>query len=167
MQSKLRTLILLLFLVFSRQLLAERQLNPGNVSLGLILGSPTAITPKFNLDRIHAIDAGLAYWFNDYIEIYADYLWLYPKLTSSKKYPLNEFTPYWGLGADLQTINRSSFIADNRHPWTGVFLRTPLGVEFMPRKVPLGIFLELVPNINLIPGLWISLGGGLGARYYF
>lgn len=140
---------------------------PRSFGLGLVLGSPTAITGKYWLDSTHAIDMGLGYWFGDYVDIYGDYLWHFPRAFSTARHPISEIIPYIGVGGDLHVANHPPPNPDNNHPNVGVFGRIPFGLEWLPSSAPLGVFLEVVPYVQLIPGLGVWIGAGIGARFYF
>jgi len=46
-------------------------------------------------------------------------------------------------------------------------VRIPLGINYIFEKVPLDIFLEFVPLLDLVPGTNFRLKGAVGIRYYF
>ena len=48
-----------------------------------------------------------------------------------------------------------------------VGIRIPVGAAYVFESIPLDIFLEVVPIVELIPAVAPSLGGGIGIRYYF
>lgn len=132
------------------------------LGVGFEVGSPTAITAKLWKAEDRAIDAGIGYWFGDYYDIYGDYLFHFPSALSKSQAPLPEITPYVGIGADLQIFGKA-----NPQNSAGLYIRIPLGLEWMPKSTPIGVFLEIVPNVRVIPNMAGYLGGGLGVRYYF
>jgi len=54
-----------------------------------------------------------------------------------------------------------------RHEDDRFGLRAPVGLAYMFDNVPVDIFAELAPTLDLAPGTRFSVYGGIGARYYF
>ena len=139
--------------------------NDTGFGLGLILGQPTGISAKYYLDPTHAIDGALAYSFGNYVLIYADYLWHYPRLFGTRDRFLAQLTGYLGVGGvfaagtGVRTSPGSSDI--------GVGVRVPFGLEWRPNDPPIGVFVEIAPGIGLDPAVNALLEGGIGIRYYF
>jgi hypothetical protein len=151
--------------------------NGGDFGLGLMLGEPTGLTGKYWLSETSAIDAGFAYSFGNYTTVLADYLWHFPGAFASAGPSGNEFVPFVGIGGVL-------FISGNS--WNGTYrdsnapffvgssgnsaafgARIPLGIEFLPKAAPIGIFAEIDPGIGLLPSTFGFFGGEVGARFYF
>jgi hypothetical protein len=136
----------------------------------LILGEPTGITGKYRFDR-NAVDGGLAFSFNEFFLVYGDYLWNFPRAFGASSKFVSELEPYAGVGAILfaSTVggvkNRSYFGTNSSS--IGLGFRIPVGIEWLPAEAPLGVFVELVPGIGLVPGTFGFFEGGIGARYYF
>jgi len=138
-----------------------------NFGLGIEVGSPTALTGKYWYDPGHAVDMGLGYWFGNYIEIFGDYLWHWPRAFSGTRDPGPEFVPYIGVGGEFHVANGAPPVTDNNHPTVGIYARIPFGMEWLPPRAPVGIFLEIVPAIQIIPGIYVAFGADIGARFYF
>lgn len=66
---------------------------------------------------------------------------------------------YYGIGG------RMEFVEHGHDDIIGV--RIPVGLEYMPQNTPLGIFMEIVPILNLAPDADIDMEGAIGIRYYF
>ena len=145
--------------------------NPG-FGLGILLGSPTAITGKYFTAREQAWDAGLAFDLGDSFTIYGDYLRHFPAALSGRPERfLRELSPYVGIGvlfhdSDDPYVHKHHHVHSNERS-TNVAVRIPLGIEWLPARFPLGVFLELVPAIFIVPRTDADFQGGLGARYYF
>jgi hypothetical protein len=135
--------------------------------IGVAIGAPTAIVGKYYEDPERAFDGGIGYWFGDYLDIYGDFLWHWPDALSKRRHPAPQFVPYIGGGLGFHIASSSRTTYDNNHPSFGIYIRIPLGVEWLPPKAPFGVFVELVPTIQLIPGLIGGFGGVLGGRFYF
>ena len=156
----------IIFLVFLSSLARAAPPLVDRFGLGFALGSPTAIVFKYYQDPSHAIDGGVGYWFGSYVDLYADYLWHFPKAFGSGK-TASSFVPYVGAGGGFVIADQPVNNYDNYHPYFGVLVRFPLGVEWVAPKAPIGVFFEIVPNILLIPGVGPGLGAVIGFRVYF
>ncbi len=123
--------------------------------LGIILGEPTGISAKAWVSGANAIDVGLAWSFRrrGHVHMHADYLWhLTNAIRASERFVL-----YTGLGGRF---------AAGRDD--GIFgLRIVGGFAWWGRSVPLEVFLELAPILDLVPATEPSANGGIGIRYYF
>lgn len=134
--------------------------KPGDLALGLILGSPTGVSLKYWTSRRGAVDAALGFPFDSDIRfnVHSDYLW---------QFPINANVPgelpfYVGVGGRLRAIDR------RKHSQKIDFgIRIPVGLEFSPRNVPLNFFAELAPVIVFTPSGELNLDGGIGIRYRF
>ncbi len=141
--------------------------RPKTFSGGVIFGEPTGLTGKYWLSRTDAIDGGFAYSFNSYAIFYSDYLVHFPKAFQGSELSKARLTPYFGVGALLGFGGNGGKIKDTSKSTAGLGLRIPLGVEWMPAGVPLGVFAELAPGMWLLPGISGYLQGGVGVRFYF
>jgi uncharacterized protein DUF3996 len=129
--------------------------TPGNFGLGLILGEPTGLSVKVWQSDYVAYDAALAWSFGEKenVHIHIDYLLHNYKIIRTE----NSYTPiYYGIGGRIQTKDE-----------TALGVRIPVGINFRSRRIPIDIFLEIVPTLNIIPKTDFDLEGGIGARYYF
>jgi hypothetical protein len=135
--------------------------SSGSTGLGVMFGEPTGLTLKHWLNSSNAVQFGLTYSFNNYFAIMGDYLWHFS--THS------EFTPYAGIGAEIFFNTADGYSQRFRRDDTGSVdfaARIPLGVEWLPRKAPLGVFAEIVPAIGLIPGIYGFVQADIGVRFY-
>lgn len=142
-----------------------------NRGAGIVLGSPTGLTGKMWKDSQVAYDAGLSFSSSDYVLFYGDYLLHYPGSIRDKNPFISQLTPYWGLGGILvlTSANRDSndkYIG-KKSGSVGLGVRCPVGAEWKPGRLPLGIFAELAPGISVFPATDILIQGGIGMRYYF
>ena len=126
-----------------------------NFGLGIQLGEPTGINAKLWTSSVNAVDFGLAWSFEGRNEmiIQADYVWhsfnVFP--VSSGKLPL-----YFGIGG-------RAILRDD--PQLGA--RIPVGIAYMFESIPLDVFAEIAPILNVIPSTDFDLGGGVGVRFRF
>jgi hypothetical protein len=164
--------VFILFVMLGKTALAQ---TPGDrrFGLGVVLGAPTAITGKYWISKKSAFDFGIsaapAYW----VLIYGDYLWEYPDGFGHSSKFVSQLVPYIGVGGGLFSWNPNDY-ADRPWGWrgynnsgVGLYARVPFGVEWVPQKPPLGVFIEISPGIAIFPGMWVTLDIGIGVRYYF
>jgi hypothetical protein len=83
-------------------------------------------------------------------------------------------TPYFGVGGLIVVSTKSDLDIHNERYFTttsankiAIGLRVPIGIEWRAPTIPLGVFVELVPGMTIIPGTYGFIQGGLGARFYF
>lgn len=146
--------------------------DEGTFGLGVVLGEPTGFTAKYWLQNPSAIDFGLAFTFNNFFLIYADYLYHFPGVFGNQTQFISELTPYVGGGLVLFFVTNNtpgmnlSYFQSNQGS-VGLALRIPLGIEWTPSQVPLGVFLEIAPGIGVVPATFGIVQAGIGVRYYF
>ncbi len=123
--------------------------------LGVILGEPTGVSAKYWVGSRNAVDGGLAWSFrhSGFFHVHADYLWHIPlKLESVER--LNF---YVGIGGRLGFGSGSTLVG----------ARIPVGLVYWPSSVPLDVFLEVAPVLDLAPATEFSGNGGIGVRFFF
>lgn len=129
--------------------------NGGNVGLGVMLGEPTGISLKAWNNSRSAFDFGVAWSFagsDDDIYLHADYL-LHSWIDGVEQ---GQLAFYYGIGG------RMVFSDD---PTAGI--RIPFGLNYLIGEAPVGVFMEVVPVLNLTPDTDFDGNGALGIRYYF
>ena len=127
--------------------------------LGVIIGEPTGLSWKIWAGGKNAL-AGAAAWSlgrTDAFHLHADYLFhnfrLFP--VSKGRLPF-----YYGLGVRF-------LFHENGEESTKVGVRFPLGIEYIFATSSLGIFIEIVPILDLSPGTDFDLNAAIGFRFYF
>lgn len=144
--------------------------DPKGWGLGLMLGGPTSFTAEHIFSEKNAFDLGIGWsGFWDWsMELYADYLYLFPGALHTKEPQINRIVPYAGFGALYV-----SYAVDHTHDygehvyWSALAGRIPLGLSWFVPDTRVQLFVEMIPTIFVLPGLFIGVGGGLGARYFF
>lgn len=123
--------------------------------LGVIAGEPTGISAKLWVSSRNAVDAGLAWSFRSpgFFHLHADYLWHFPDAIAAKE----RIVPYAGIGGRLGIPKSEGILG----------VRFPVGVAWWPRSIPLDVFLEFAPVLDLVPASELTAHGGVGARYWF
>jgi hypothetical protein len=141
--------------------------------LGVVLGDPVAITGKVWLNSTTAADVGVAYYSDRFFLIYTDYLLHFPGAFKTSNRFFSELSPYVGVGGMLLFFS-SGYYHDGEYyrnsgsSQLGLAARIPLGIEWLPTNAPhLGVFVEVVPGVSVIPGTSGFFLAGIGARYYF
>ncbi len=130
-----------------------------SIGAGFILGDPSGLTAKIFMEKSNAIDIGIGESADD-LYIYADYLRHFYGV-----FPINELVFYLGAGAGFHKWEKD--VKNESEEENRIDVRIPLGMEYTFTKIPVGIFLELVPALRIIPDVNFDIRGGLGARYYF
>ena len=138
---------------------------------GIILGEPTGISLKGWISGDKAIDGAVAWSLREgaYFSIHADYLFHNMDLIKLAK---GKLPLYYGPGLRMRSWNGHRYW--NHGHWhdhdgnrTSLGIRFPVGLDYLPAKGPVDIFLELVPGLDLIPATDFDITGAIGARYWF
>jgi hypothetical protein len=123
--------------------------------IGVILGEPTGISLKFWNGRTIAIDAALAWSFKQEDRFHLHMDWLFHNFNLLKveegKLPI-----YLGIGGRVKFTDE-----------TRVGVRFPVGVCFIPQDIPIDVFLEIVPILDLAPETRFDINASIGIRYFF
>jgi hypothetical protein len=129
----------------------------GRFGLGVIFGEPTGVSLKYFTTDTIAIDGGLGWSFhNDTdLHLHADVLWhkfdLFP--VEEGKLPL-----YFGVGARFK-------IEENDDDRFGI--RFPIGISYMFEHLPMDVFFEVAPILDLAPETEGGFTAGIGCRWWF
>ena len=123
-------------------LLAMVSLSPavfadgGPFGLGIILGEPTGISAKLWLGDTHAVDAAVAWSFQDEgsFYIHGSYLFHMPGLISVDR---GSLPVYIGVGGKIS-------LRDEPH----VGVRVPVGLSYIVPTAPVDLFVEIAPGIG-------------------
>jgi hypothetical protein len=128
--------------------------------IGVILGEPTGFTAKAWLDDEKAIDMAAAWSFRngEFFHLHADYLM---HKGGFVEHEAAEHMVYFGLGALIE------FRDDTNGHDTEAGMRIPLGMAVHLKAVPVELFVELAPVMEVTPSTSLHINAGIGARYYF
>lgn len=123
--------------------------------LGILLGEPTGLSGKVWTTRENAVDFGLAWSFRKegFVHVHMDYLWHFQLTTQGPE----RFTFFTGIGGRLGAGKGSAVVG----------VRVPLGLAWWPRSVPLDVFVEIAPILDLSPATEFTINGGVGVRFFF
>jgi hypothetical protein len=132
--------------------------QPAKFGVGIIVGEPTGLSLKYWLNDTMAVDGALGWSHRDDTDLYlhSDILWHDSDLipVSQGRLPL-----YFGVGGLVR------FRDDNNDNEIGV--RAPVGLSYMFENLPMDIFVEVAPTIDIAPNIRGEVTGGIGIRYWF
>lgn len=141
-------------LLFSGQAQAQQA-----IGLGIIVGEPTGLSAKTWLRDGGALAAAAAWSFKDEdaLDLHLDYL-RHVNISSPTERDGGRLRPrlHYGVGGRLKAESD-----------TRLSVRFPVGITGHPRSVPVDVFVEVVPLLDLAPATEIDMSAAIGARYYF
>jgi hypothetical protein len=151
-------------LLFTTILATSLFASANETQLGVILGSTTGLSAKYDLGGDRAIDGALAYSLNSRFgfAIHADYL--FNKARQFNVENSNAISLYYGLGIRLEEIRNRYF---NETSSTRVGVRAPIGVHYRISDPALEFFAEIVPVFDITPRSDVSFDAGIGVRFIF
>ena len=138
--------------------------------LGLQLGSPSALTGKIYLGgRTNALDFALGAYTYGYA-YYADSIFA----QVSYHWHVVELTSGGGVAIPFR-VGVGGFLGTFRYGWyRGVYasdlvvgVRVPIGLDFDLETAPVQFYVEIAPEVTILPPLAVGGDGGIGVRYYF
>ena len=129
---------------------------------GVIVGEPTGLSLKYWLDDDRAVDGAAAWSFseNDSFQLHGDYLFHNREWLEADELPC-----YYGLGARIK-FKHDDGRGRNEHD-TIFGIRFPLGITYLFDEIPLDVFAEIVPVLDLTPDADVDLNAAIGCRFYF
>ena len=139
----------------------------GVLGVGLIIGEPTGVSAKLYLSDDTALDAAIGgAILGGGIHAHANFLW-HPWVLENRD---NFVLPAY-IGIGLRGLNHREGTAGDFH----LGVRAVVGMLFDFKTVPLDVFVEVAPILDLIiasdddghGGIGFGVNTGLGARYYF
>lgn len=145
-------LFLFIIFIFSYSLLKPQS----KFGLGIIVGEPTGISGKLHLNNTSSVDGAVGWSYYKYgaLHIHADYLSNITRLT-------DEVPFYLGVGGRIKIKN------EEKQEDTKLAIRIPVGLAFEPSSLPIDVFVEVVPMLDLVPSSEFSFNAAVGVRYYF
>jgi hypothetical protein len=155
--NNLKEKLLLILCLLLMPAIVSADIRDKKIGAGLLVGEPTGFTFKSWISETEAVDASIAWSLNEKekLTLHVDLL--------KHKFNLIEFdkgkTPvYYGLGSRLTVIEGSS---------SELGIRGVGGIEYIFDTVPIELFLEIGPVIQIVPGTVMDISGGFGIRYYY
>lgn len=135
-----------------------------NFGFGIMFGDPTGGTAKFWTSRQNAfaLSLGKSYFGSPRAGI--DYLWHFNPFST------NQVNLHAGAGGVVGFGKGSGLWYKHKYARTsdeiGLAARGIFGVNYIPVKTPLEIFLELGVLLSIIPDVESGVDAGLGIRFY-
>lgn len=144
--------------------------------LGVMIGEPTGLSMKTWVASDRALAFGVAWSLSRsrYLHVHADYLWHKMDLihVNKGKLPL-----YFGPGLRMRAWRDGHFHDhgrghDHDHDYDGhghvdLSIRFPVGLAYLFEGAPVDVFLEVVPNLDLLPDTYVDFDGAIGGRFWF
>ncbi|MBN1150037.1 hypothetical protein JXA84_02320 [candidate division WOR-3 bacterium] len=128
--------------------------------LGIVVGEPTGFTAKYWLSPVNSLNGAVAWSvFDDNsfeaLYLHIDHVFYYYDLfrVQTGKAPV-----FIGVGGRFYFP---------KHDDTKIGFRIPMGLAYMFDQVPIEIYGEIAPVINIVPETDVDLDGGVGFRYFF
>ena len=146
--------------------------SPGGkgIGIGIEVGAPTSIDIKLMVGNSEGIVIGVGggIWYDESLALHLDYLW-HPLVAHFDGGTLSGYIGVGGwasVGVDGAHIGYYQPFYRGAQP-VALGLRVPFGISLAFNTVPIELFAELVPAVEVFPGIGVFGQGGLGARFYF
>ena len=157
-------------LLLSAMRLAMAQGPRGNnFGFGIILGDPLGASVKYWTAPDQALVGSIGGSYFGAPRIGADYIWHFDAFHSSI------VKMYAGPGLAIGFGHSSYYWLDKKHGddfyvrepgSTGIAMRVVVGLNIIPRRSPIELFVEVGPLIGISPSFGAALDLGLGIRFY-
>jgi len=143
-------LILVLILIFFSALVSAKERW-----IGLYVSDNSGISYKDWQNRWNAYDYGIGWSLDKEAAITAkvDYLTHDYDLV---EVPEGKLPIYYGIGAGIEFGSELS-----------AGFRIPVGVNYLFKKIPYDVFVEIVPMLRIYPSTVVAISGAIGVRYHF
>ena len=164
--AKVRILVLTLVafaLVDSRAALAQDEVwERPMFGVGAVVGDPTSLSVKSMLDSHNALQLAIGWAalppYDARLSLNVDYLYHLIALRPWN-HRVGVFSPYVGIGGELRAWNPASALV--------LGARVPLGLSFLFRVLPIELFAEVAPGLDVVPATIGFVEVGVGGRIYF
>lgn len=134
---------------------AQAQEQPGQLGVGVYLGTPFGFSGKYLIDSNLAFASAVGVQGDD-LDLHFDLINHFRDVDSRFQPREGRFAPYLGLGIKLK---------DQKDTLFG--FRFVGGVAFVFPRAPIELFGEIAPVLRLAPSAGSNFDGGAGLRYYF
>ncbi len=155
--------LILLVLTFGSSSANAQGPEGKNFGFGLILGEPLGGTVKYwtNSENAFVGDIGASYFGAARLE--GDYLWHFDPFHSRVVKMYAGPGVALGFGEGRSYFGHKYVVTDSRF---GMGVRAVFGLNVIPARTPLELFLEAGPLIGLVPSVGATFDVGLGIRFY-
>jgi hypothetical protein len=155
---------IIIFLAGSKLINAQYMPEGQNFGFGIILGDPTGGTAKLWTTRDNALAFHLGSSFFGSPRIGVDYLWHFDAFDSDIVNLYAGPGGVIGIGEGNGFWYKRRFIRTNND--IGIGGRAMFGVNVVPRRTPLEIFVELGVLIAFVPDFGSAADAAVGVRFY-
>jgi hypothetical protein len=171
MKTAVLVLVLLSTWVLNSSIRAQGP-NGNDFGFGIILGEPLGGTVKIwtaNDQAVAASIGGNSYFGS--LRIGADYLWHFDVFRSQvvKMYAGPGLVLGFGTGREYffyKYKGNHYYFYERDNDEVGIAMRVVAGLNIVPKRTPIEIFLELGPLIGISPGFGVALDVAAGIRFY-
>ncbi|MFP5519866.1 MAG: hypothetical protein ACLGGX_08180 [Bdellovibrionia bacterium] len=130
------------------------------VALGFILGDPTGISGRFELNSRNSLSSALASTSGlEHPHFHLDYLWMDQKRIETAFEPLGV---YWGVGGRIQEREKK-----DKKDETTLGVRLPIGLLMKLDSPRSEVLAEAAPVINIAPDIDVDFDIVIGFRVRF
>lgn len=136
--------------------------SANEAQLGIILGSSSGLSGKYDLGGDRALDAALAYSTDSK---YGNYFHMDYLFNRARQFPVGSISPavlYYGLGVRIINIKTG---VDNGKSKIGI--RAPIGLHTQMSNPDLEFFGEIAPALDIAPSTDLFIDVGIGVRIRF
>lgn len=139
------------------------QVRPTGLGLGILLGEPAGISGAYRWHDHLAVQGSVGWSFGQRrMHLGADGIITVTEIAADQEMGLH-YPVYIGLGTRVRMGGPQNPAYEER---SGLGVRFPLGVAIVPDDLPIEVFFEVAPMMQIIPSTRGGFDGGLGVRVY-
>ncbi len=150
--------------------LSPNYLSYDRLGMGIKWGTFTGVSAKYWSDDYQAVEISAAFADANTI-IGVDYLWNFRGAVANlvQFKGVDNFIPFAGVGllSSFGTNSSNTRIFNRDTEAFALAARIPIGIEFLPSSVHMGIYGEIGLGYSFIPNSYSFATADVGARYYF
>lgn len=124
---------------------------------GVLFGEPTGVSLKYFFNEKMAVDGAVGWAFTDEtdLHLHGDVLWHKHDMFDVRE---GDLALYGGVGGRVKF---------NHHNDDRAGVRLPVGLAYTFENVPVDVFVEIAPVLDVAPSTRGGFTGGVGARWWF
>lgn len=154
--------------IYKRPAAVDNITKTNDIGVGLNAGTANGVNAKYWMSEHTALAASAAFSQNN-TALALDYLYHFRNWSETYPQASNVIAPYGGLGvitAFGSGTNQYFNTSVSGSTGTGG-LRVPVGIEYLPHAVPVGVFAEIDPGLGVTPATYGFFQAEVGGRWYF
>lgn len=139
----------------------------GRFSGGFVLGEPTGLAWKYDINRTNALAGAIGFSPFDRYRMHVDYLW------QTQPFDERNLGLHYGAGMAFGFGRTGYIVYSGRNAYffrdrdIGFGVRGVVGLNYMIPRSPVNLFFELAPLIVFTPNSGSGVDAGFGVRFYF